>query len=496
MGLLKENERSANAAAAKVMRITVMIFAIVLVLDLVGVFTIPIGVMVSAYIIGTVLLYVPTIIVNVCKQNGMWVKYVIVICAMLFTVDVAITMSYHAILLYVYPIAIASLYFSSKLNMFASAITVAGVSVGQLAAFKLNYVPDDNFVEINDVLIFGILPRAMILFAVSAIFTMLCKRTTSMLGSLMGAEQQRIMREKSLEVSQKLLETVNELDKISVAATEANRSIADESANVMRDSEANSEHIKAVEDNMSMISDNLRNLSDMSSSISDLTKRADEITADNDMKMSLAFASMDEICKGTDESKAVISQLSSQSNKIVEIAEVITDISLQTNILALNASVEAAHAGEQGKGFAVVADEIKKLSEQTKSAAAEIGEIIRQVTENITGTVDAMDKNAELTRDGMKSMEQMKLSAEQISRSNSEISQHIAQMNRVIESVADNGENVSRKLVSVSSNIKNNCGAVQHVAAAIEENSAGTENLGFMVKDIKHMSEELERLTK
>ncbi|MBQ7782885.1 MAG: hypothetical protein IJ368_02855, partial [Oscillospiraceae bacterium] len=146
--------------------------------------------------------------------------------------------------------------------------------------------------------------------------------------------------------------------------------------------------------------------------------------------------------------------------------------------------------------FAVVADEIKKLSEQTKSAAAEIGEIIRQVTENITGTVDAMDKNAELTRDGMKSMEQMKLSAEQISRSNSEISQNIAQMNRVIESVANNGENVSRKLVSVSSNIKNNCGAVQHVAAAIEENSAGTENLGFMVKDIKHMSEELERLTK
>ena len=205
---------------------------------------------------------------------------------------------------------------------------------------------------------------------------------------------------------------------------------------------------------------------------------------------------MNEICKGTDESKAVISQLSSQSNKIVEIAEVITDISLQTNILALNASVEAAHAGEQGKGFAVVADEIKKLSEQTKSAAAEIGEIIRQVTENITGTVDAMDKNAELTRDGMKSMEQMKLSAEQISRSNSEISQHIAQMNRVIESVANNGENVSRKLVSVSSNIKNNCGAVQHVAAAIEENSAGTANLGAMVKSIKIMAEELETLSK
>ena len=91
-------------------------------------------------------------------------------------------------------------------------------------------------------------------------------------------------------------------------------------------------------------------------------------------------------------------------------------------------------------------------------------------------------------------MEQMRISAEQISASNSEISRHIADMNKVIGNVAENGETVSGKLVTVSTNIENNCGAVQHVAAAIEENSAGTENLGFMVRNIKTMSEELERL--
>ncbi len=496
MELLKENERSANKAAAKVMRITVLVYAVVLILDILGIFVIELSTMIMAFIKGTVMLLVPTVIVNIAKRTDWWVKYAIVVCAVMFTVVVSVYLSWHAVLLYVYPIAIASLYFSGRLNIVATIFTIAGVSLGQINAFSANHVTDHNFEEFSDVILFGVIPRGLVLFAISAIFTMLCKRTTAMLGSLMGAEQQRIMREKSLEVSRKLLETVTELDKIFAAATEANRSIADESENVMRDSEANFEHIKSVEENMNMISNNLKNLSEMSSSIAELTRRADEITADNDKKMSAASASMDEICKGTDESKVIISRLSEQSKQIVEIAEVITDISMQTNILALNATIEAARAGEFGSGFSIVAEEIKLLSEQTSSAAAEIAVIIGQVTENISGTVEAMEKNAVLTREGMESMEQMKLSTKQLSGANNEISRHIADMNNIIGSVAENGENVSHKIVSVSGNIENNCGAVQHVAAAIEENSAGTENLGYMVKNIKLMSEELERLTK
>lgn len=496
MELLKENELSANKAAAKVMRITVLVFAAVLVLDIVGIFVVKLSTMIAAFIAGSLLLLVPTLIVNVLKNGSNWVKYVIVLCAVVFTCIVTVTMSWHAVLLFVYPIAIASLYFSGRLNIFATVITIVGVSIGQIIAFNAQLVVDDNFTEMSDVIMFGIIPRAMILFAISAIFTMLCRRTTSMLGSLMGAEQQRIMREKSLEVSEKLLETVSELDRISTAAADSNRSIADESANVMRDSDANFDHIKGVEESMAQIADSLNSLSEMSGEIARLTQHADKITADNDAKMSHAAASMEEICRGTDESKEIIMQLSEQSQRIIKIAKVITDISMQTNILAINASIEASRAGESGKGFSVVASEIKKLSEQTKTAAAEIGGIIDEVTSNIDGTVEAMEKSAQLTREGMKSMEEVKSSAEQISHSNSEISRHIADMNSVIGDVTENGGSVSEKLVRVSGNIENNCGAVQHVAAAIQENSAGVQSLGFMVKDIKTMAQELEELTK
>ncbi len=496
MELLRENERSANKAAAKVMRITILVYSVVLILDILGIFVIDLNTMIMTFIKGAVMLFVPTVIVNFMKKDGAWVKYVIVICAVIFTMVVSVYLSWHAVLLYVYPIALASLYFSGKLNIIAAVITIVGVSLGQLTSFMSEHVIDHNFDDVKDVVLFGIIPRGLVLFAISAIFTMLCRRTTAMLGDLMGAEQQRIMREKSLEVSQKLLETVTELDKISASATESNRSIAEESSNVMRDSEANFEHIKAVEDNMCSISESLNRLSEMSGSIAELTSRADEVTAENDRNMALASESMDEICKGTDESKAIIARLSEQSEQIVKIAKVITDISMQTNILAINASIEASRAGAAGKGFSVVAAENKKLSEQTKKAASEIGGIIAQVTDNIAKTVSAMENNASLTREGMECMERMKQSAQQISLSNSEISDHISEMNTVIGSVADNGRSVSDSLVSVSGNIENNCSAVQQMAAAIQENTAGTENLGFMVGDIKTMAQELERLAK
>lgn len=495
MELLKENERSANRAAANVMRITAAVFVVVLVLDIVGIFTVQLNTMIISFVIGTVLLFVPTLIVNVLKIEKNWVKYIIVLCSVIFTVILTVTLAYHAVLLFVYPIAIASLYFSTRLNYFATILTIVGVSVGQILCFQLDLVSDHNLDTMKKVVLYGIAPRALVLICISAIFVMLCKRTTSMLGSLMGAEQQRLMQEKSTEMSHKLLNTVTELDKIALSSAEANRSISEQSTNVMQDSEENFRHIKSVEDSMSEISESLKQLSDMSREIAELTRRADEITAENNRKIELSSRSMDEICRGSDESRDIISRLSDQSKQIVDIAKVITGISTQTNILAINASIEASRAGEAGKGFSVVAGEIKSLSEKTKTAAAEIGTIIGTVTEDINAAVSAMENNSSLTRQGLDSMSRITASAEQLSRSNSEISRNIAEMNRVIDSVAENGGSVSDKLVSVSRNIENNCGAVQQVAAAIEENSAGTENLGFMVKDIKAMAEELERLT-
>ncbi len=495
MELLKENERSANLSAARVMRITVVVFAAVVLLDIAGIFAVNLNTMLTAFGIGAVLLIIPTILVNAAKRGDSFVKYIIVLCAVFFTMIITITLSWHTVLFYVYPIAIASLYFSGKLNIFAAILTAIATSVGQLAAFYSGFIVDRNLETLDRVIIFGIVPRALSLFAVSAIFTMLCHRTAAMLGDLMGAEQQRLMREKSLDVSKRLLEAVDSLSRISSATAKANHRISGEAENVLRDSNQNSAYINAVEQNMEHIAENFISLSKMSGKITGLTSRAKQITDENNTIMLRAVDSMEGIHRGTDESRKIIAKLSEQSERIISIAKVITDISQQTNILSINAAVEASRAGAAGKSFAVVAHEIKRLSEQTNKATTEIDEIIEGVTGNIAATVAAMDKNALLTREGMESMEQVKRSAEYISDSNSEISQNVIEMNKIIGGVAQNGKEVSAKLVDVSNNIGGNCDAMRLVTAAIEENNTETEKLEETVGSIKELAAEMRLLS-
>lgn len=195
MGLLNKNEREANIIVAKVMRITFVIFTLIFILNVIGIFTVDKTIMTIAYLSGGCLLLLPTLLVNILKNDHGYVKFVNVVCASLFVMMLSITLTYHVVVIYVYPIAIASLYFSKKLNIVATTLTVVGVSVGQILAFSLKTLQDDNFTEFDSVIIFGVIPRALVLIAVAAIFTMLCGRTTSMLSNLMGAEEQKEMLE-------------------------------------------------------------------------------------------------------------------------------------------------------------------------------------------------------------------------------------------------------------------------------------------------------------
>ena len=495
MELLKQNELSANKASASVMRVTGGLFVLVLILDIVRVFKVEIPTMVVAFIVGELLLFLPTLVTNIMKIKAGWVKYFTVACAILFTTVLACVLSYHVVILYVYPIAIASLYFSTKLSMFTIIFTVLGTAGAQYICYTCGFVSDHNAENTTQLLTYLIMPRAIVLIAVSAIIYVLCRRTASMLGSLMGAEKQREIQEKTLEISGSMAQMVNELEKVTSTSAQANNSISKETMNVMRDSDFNASSIKAIEENISEISVSLKNLSDMSEKIAKLTERANEITADNDAKIATASESMEKISTVTDETCDMILSLAAQSKKIADISNVISDISTQTNILAINASIEASHAGDAGAGFAVVAEEIKNLSEKTASAADEIGEIISAVTSGVEKAAEAMKRNSALTREGVSDMEIIRRSVEHIGRSNKEVSQNIDSMNSVIANVSANGETVSSELVNVSRNIESNSNAVQHVAAAIEENSAGTQTLDSMVKQIKAMSVELEQLT-
>ena len=134
---LIEQEKQANKLAAQVMQFTFLFLTLVLILNLVGVFTVDKVIMTIAYGIGSIVLIIPSFLIMKFKLNSSFMKYLVMTGAVVFIMLLSITLTRHVVVFYVYPIAITSLYFSKKLNVIATVMTVTGVSVGQIMAFFL-----------------------------------------------------------------------------------------------------------------------------------------------------------------------------------------------------------------------------------------------------------------------------------------------------------------------------------------------------------------------
>lgn len=495
-GVLVQNEKQANKAVSKVMRITFIIFTLVYILNVLGIFIVDMKVMTMAYVLGSIMLWMPTILVNVAKQDGSYVKYALTICAVIFITIVTSTLGYHVVLLYIYAIAIASLYFSKKINVMTMILSVIGVSAGQIICFWFNIFPDKNFTTLYKLIVYGIVPRAMVLIAIAAIFTMLCERTTGMLSNLMNAEEQermieemRLMQEKSEETSRTLMGMVKELSHITENSMDSNRQIVEETGNVLDSFSKNSEEITGINERTQDINARLEELTAINRQLSDLANQVNQLSKENQNKMNSATESMEQIHRSTNECKEIVWKLGEESKEILGIIQVITGISQQTNILALNATIEAARAGEHGKGFAVVAEEIQKLAEQTRKAVDNIGTIVTASVEDTGRAVKVMEQSAELTETGMESMSEVGSSTASITSSNEKMTKQIMEMDHTVENIWIQSDKVAKGMQQVNVSTQNNYKAIEQVNAATQENSAGVEMIEDMVVRIRKMAE-------
>lgn len=494
--ILVQNEKQANRAVANVMRITFLLFTLIYLLNVFGIFVVDMGIMTFAYVAGSVLLWIPTLLVCVAKQQKSYVKYVLILCAVAFVTIAASTLGYHVVLLYIYAIAIASLYFSKKLNILTTVMSVIGVSVGQWLDFTLDTLTDKNFTEIYDLIVYGIVPRALVLVAIAAIFTMLCKRTAGMLSNLLDAEEQdrimnsmKQMQKKSKQTSDELFDMVKELSVITESSMQANGQIAEETGGVLQNFSENTDEITGINERTQDINSRLVVLGTMNGQIADLAKQINEITKENQKKMDDATDSMEQINSSTGECKDIIWKLGEESKEILGIINVITEISNQTNILALNASIEAARAGDYGKGFAVVAGEIQKLAEQTRTAVDNIGKIVKDAVNHTENAVKVMEKSVQLTNAGMESIREVGSSTAVITESNTRMSEQILEMDKTVENIRELSCEVAKGMEQVNVNMQSNYGAIEHVAAATQENSAGVEEIENMVERIKELAQ-------
>jgi len=194
---------------------------------------------------------------------------------------------------------------------------------------------------------------------------------------------------------------------------------------------------------------------------------------------------MERIISSAQHTGKIINSLAQKSDQIGEITQVIDDIADQTNLLALNAAIEAARAGEQGRGFAVVADEVRKLAERTTKATKEIAETIRSIQKESKEADISMGEAGKAVKIGQDLNSKVEEILLKISNSTNLVSSEIEQIGSANEDQSSAAEQISKSIESISIVTNESASGIQQIAKASEDLSMLTNNLQNLISKFK-----------
>lgn len=213
------------------------------------------------------------------------------------------------------------------------------------------------------------------------------------------------------------------------------------------------------------------------------SKEATKLATQGGQVVSETINGMNKISLAVNESAQTIEELGIRSEQIGEIIKVINDIAGQTNLLALNAAIEAARAGEQGRGFAVVADEVRKLAERTTTATNEIGEMIKGFQEGTQRAVESMhagtkevESGVELSNHAGDSLKKIMASAESVTS--------------MVHHIATAAEEQSATGDVIASNVEAVAELTQQTAKSTKESSEATHEMNRLIHQLKNLVSE------
>ena len=321
----------------------------------------------------------------------------------------------------------------------------------------------------------------------------------------------------------------NTMQQISRGATQQSESISRTANSMVQMSQAIEGVSKGAQDQTLAVTHVLGTTDQITDAIEQVSSNADagtkgsalaaKVAREGVLTVSATLTSMQNIQTKVNASAKKVQEMGERSEQIGTIVEMIEEIASQTNLLALNAAIEAARAGEQGKGFAVVADEVRKLAERASGATREIGGLVKDIQTTVTDAVTAMQAGSMEVETGVSqanlagnALSEILNTAEEVNRQVKEIassarhmsslSGELASATHSVSSVVEQNNSATAKMdagagemniaiENIASVSKENSAAVEEVSASAEEMSAKVAEVNASAHDLAKMAESL-----
>ncbi|MCD4845523.1 MAG: Cache 3/Cache 2 fusion domain-containing protein [Methanosarcinales archaeon] len=295
----------------------------------------------------------------------------------------------------------------------------------------------------------------------------------------------------SKDVAKKISMSAQQLSSSAQEMTAGTEQVSSTMSQIAEGATNQSEQVNSTSSTMEEMANVVKDVTDKSRDATEASISASQTAQEGGKAATTAASKMMDIQHAVEDSAQVVQGLGERSKQIGDIVSVITGIAEQTNLLALNAAIEAARAGEAGRGFAVVADEVKNLAEESRGAAEKVAILINETQGETDKAVKSMEAGTSEVEEGASIVNEALVALEDIAAGSQEVANMVEEISASTHQQQMGIENVVKSIDGIAAVAQQSAAGTQEASGAAQEQTASMEEVTSQIQELANISNDL-----